>query len=603
MRRSSPTRRSVSTEPRIDNGVAKPLHRSEVSFALVGDFGAGYFLQGTGKIAEQNPNARAVAEGIRGFVPIEGNAYIVSLGDQIYEPYDGLPSQEYPFTAETCPVSGMEAYDQTIGELYAPYILFPEGSSSAFALKGSKKQRFLAILGDHDWWHQPRSKVYNQLAYPLNTAAYPAQIAPDQPVYHLNDSEGRPVGFMEYFSNQGEGSSSGNCRYWDQVRGNVHWFALSSDSNEVLLGTLTNGYYSSPLPGGLLPDGMTPGEQNQRCSVQGTWLSCVTEKSSSRWKFLITHHAPFTSSSKENHLGGHPCSTYMQWDYAALGIDAVFSGHVHNYERLYKDGVLYVVNGAGGTFKQLAGYVDPPLAISRKRVTQTYGFMTCMEDEGKMVFTYRAVPQQIELPYRPQESWVADTFTLLNGGTLNSRVEIESPACIILTRGGGTLDLEGFDVELSAELQGRGKLLKKGSGAIRIGVSNPDFEGTLEIQEGLLELTSDLAIAATAHLVGRGGEFRASGICQRFNTPLMVEGLFSMCVMDGGSLCFADTSRVAWEPDAQLWIKGDLCPKSIRFSNSASGLTARQLSCIRLEQDPELDLKLDEEGFLILAQS
>jgi hypothetical protein len=229
--------------------------------------------------------------------------------------------------------------------------------------------------------------------------------------------------------------------------------------------------------------------------------------------------------------------------------------------------------------------------------------MTCVEEEGKMAFTYHALPQQTELPYRSQESWVADTFTLLNGGTLNSRKEIESTACIVLTRGGGTLDLEGFDVNLSAELQGRGKLLKKGSGVIRIGVPNPDFEGTLEIQEGLLELTADEALTATVHLVGRGGEFRASGICQRFNTPLVVEGLFSMRVMDGGSLCFADSSHVVWGPDAQLWIKGDFCPKSIRFSNTASGLTVRQLSRIRLEQDPGQQVALDEEGFLTLAKS
>jgi hypothetical protein len=580
--------------------VNKPEELSPVSFALVGDFGAGYFL-GTERIPEQNPNARGVAEGIRKFVPIASDAYIVSLGDQIYEPYDGLPSTEYPFTAETCPVSGMEAYDQTIGELYAPYILFPQGSRSAYAGRGSKKQRFLAILGDHDWWHQPRTKVYNQLAYPLNTAAYPAQVAPDQPLYHLNDSEGRPVGFMEYFSNQGEGSSSGNCRYWDQVRGNIHWFALSSDSNEVLLGTLTNGYYSSPLPGGLLPDGMTPGEQNQRCSLQGKWFSNVLEKSSSPWKFVITHHAPFTSSSKANHLGGHPCSTYMQWDYASLGIDMVFSGHVHNYERLYKDGVLYVVNGAGGTFKQLAGYVDPPLAISRKRITQAYGFMTCVEGAGTMAFAYHALTPQTELPYRPQEPSVEDSFILLNKGMLNSREEMESPDSIIITQGGGVLDLNGFDVALSAQLQGRGELTKKGSGALSLGMTHPDFEGTLEIQEGSLELAADQVLSETVHLMGSGGELIVSGICQRFDTFLLIKGAIAMRLMNGGRIEFADSSESAWGAEAYLRIIGNMAPGSIRFGNNSSGLTPQQLSCIRMEEDPEQRFTLDEQGFVIPA--
>jgi Calcineurin-like phosphoesterase len=572
----------------------------DADFCLVGDFGAGYFLSNE-KIASQNPNALAVAEGIRKFAPLEGNAYVVSLGDQIYEPYDGTPSTDYPFNVETWPVSGVEAYDQTIGELYSPYILFPKGSKSAYAAKGSTKQRFLAILGDHDWWHQPRIKILNQPAYPLNTASYPAQIAPNQPLYQLYGSKGEPVGYTEYFSNQGQGSSSGSCCYWDQIKGQVHWFALSSDPNEVLLGTLANGYYSSSLPGGLLPDGLSPAEQNLRSSVQGKWFRETASASSAPWKFVITHYPPFTSSSSENGLGGHPSATYMQWDYTANGVDAVFSGHVHNYERLYKDGVLYVVNGAGGTFKALAGYVDPPLSISQRRVTGAYGFMTAKEGKGKMTFTYYSVPPQTTLPYKEQPVTVADCFTLLNNGTIKTAAEMDHPSSIIITRGGGTLDLNGFDITASRKLQGVGRLIKKGSGILSLAEANPDFSGILELREGSLRLMAEGALPNTVALEGRGGELAVEGAHHSFTTPLELRGSMTIRLSRGASLHFADSSATAWSLGSRLWISGDTDAGSIRFGNNSTGLTPKQLSKIRLKADPRARFKeLGADGRLIV---
>ena len=38
----------------------------------------------------------------------------------------------------------------------------------------------------------------------------------------------------------------------------------------------------------------------------------------------------------------------MQWPYEAWGMDFVFAGHDHHYERLSIDGIVYTVNGLGG---------------------------------------------------------------------------------------------------------------------------------------------------------------------------------------------------------------------------------------------------------------
>lgn len=38
----------------------------------------------------------------------------------------------------------------------------------------------------------------------------------------------------------------------------------------------------------------------------------------------------------------------MQWPFAEWGADVVISGHDHTYERISRDGILYIVNGLGG---------------------------------------------------------------------------------------------------------------------------------------------------------------------------------------------------------------------------------------------------------------
>ena len=39
----------------------------------------------------------------------------------------------------------------------------------------------------------------------------------------------------------------------------------------------------------------------------------------------------------------------MQWPFADWGADVVVSGHAHTYERIMRDGIVYFVNGLGGS--------------------------------------------------------------------------------------------------------------------------------------------------------------------------------------------------------------------------------------------------------------
>jgi hypothetical protein len=66
-----------------------------------------------------------------------------------------------------------------------------------------------------------------------------------------------------------------------------------------------------------------------------------------RWKFATCHHPLYTSDP--NHWGGDT-SLQEAWEpaFIAAGINAVFSAHVHVYERYWENGIHYVVLGTGG---------------------------------------------------------------------------------------------------------------------------------------------------------------------------------------------------------------------------------------------------------------
>ena len=131
----------------------------------------------------------------------------------------------------------------------------------------------------------------------------------------------------------------GNERYYDFRRGPVHFFVIDSSGKE--------------------PDGVTS------TSVQAQWLQARLAASTSPFRFVYLHAAPYSS-------GPHGSSAILQWPFAAWGATAVFAGHEHNYQRLSVGGLPYFVCGASGFSLKPIG---PPIAGSQVAFSADFGAM------------------------------------------------------------------------------------------------------------------------------------------------------------------------------------------------------------------------------------
>jgi hypothetical protein len=550
----------------------------QASFVVLGDFGSGFNNpQGRFVRGSINVNAKAVADGIARVLPYRGGGPIICVGDAIYVPFDDQPSSEYPHYTTTWLAENLSPYDQAVGVLYHHYIQFPKGSRSRFAKRGSRRQRFMTVLGDHDWWHVPRTEVHDRPLFEMDFATY-GQIPTNhgQPFYQLTPD----APYLDYFGNQG-----GNLRYFRRRESDIEWFALSSDINETLLGTLENAYYHGPFP-----EGYSPGRENLLHSKQGRWFRKAVRTSKARWKFVNTHYPPYTSSSPAHN--GHNPALYMRWGYEKYGVDAVFSGHVHAYERLYVHGVTYVVTGAGGTFEALATF-RKPAAGSQKRVKNLYGFVSAQNSEtGKIFFRYLTVRP----PDQKTPPTVADQFVLVRGGTLDTKAEIEAQNGIHITAGGGAIKTAGFSAAVTGNLLGTGRLTKMGSGTLKLDQANPDFTGHIELRDGEITLMNEQAVGAKAGWTLGSGTLRVANGSQVSDRPLHLAGEATIVLGTGASLSFDTSSGETWTGRVTI---NSATGSSVRFGTDANALTAGQLARIAFADAPAATARLNSHGFLV----
>jgi len=165
--------------------------------------------------------------------------------------------------------------DRNIGKWYHTFINPYHGQYG----EGATSNMFFPCLGNHDWF-APHAQPY-----------------------------------LDYFT------LPGNGRYYDFVRGPVHFFAIDSDPHE--------------------PDGV------RTTSVQANWLRTHLWSSDYPWNIVYFHHPPYSSG----YLGDEADSLlgpWMRWPFREWGASVVLSGHAHSYERLAVDSLCYIIDGLGG---------------------------------------------------------------------------------------------------------------------------------------------------------------------------------------------------------------------------------------------------------------
>ena len=106
-------------------------------------------------------------------------------------------------------------------------------------------------------------------------------------------------------------------------------------------------------------------EELKSGGVQYEWLKSQLLKSAATWKFVAHHHCPVSSDENdfgntwegEPSSGGDPRFDDLKKLYQDEGVDVVFYGHVHAYERSYpltdgsvdeENGVVYIKSGGAG---------------------------------------------------------------------------------------------------------------------------------------------------------------------------------------------------------------------------------------------------------------
>lgn len=198
--------------------------------------------------------------------------------------------------------------DENIGTLYRKFIYPYRGTQGE---EVSTRQNFYAAVGNHDIDPVPRLDIVR-----------------------------------EYFNLPPTGADKTEpCRgYYDFVRGDVHFFILHSGFNNSLSNQQADG--------------------NQIDSAQAEWFYEKARTSTAKWKIAICHHAPYGSGTNWN-----AAQAVMRWQFKDY-VDAVVSGHSHNYERLEVDGLPYIVNGLGGAAKIGFG---TPSEYSLVRYSDKYG--------------------------------------------------------------------------------------------------------------------------------------------------------------------------------------------------------------------------------------
>ena len=125
-------------------------------------------------------------------------------------------------------------------------------------------------------------------------------------------------------------------------------------------------------------------------------------------KFVMFHYPVFSSDAL--HGSGYSLDVIFHPIFVETGVDVVINGHAHNYERLQRDGVTYLVVGGGGAVPRA---LADSLVEGSITATEGYNFYLRVQatSDGINVETV-SVAQAGEESFQPTDGRLLDSFSL-----------------------------------------------------------------------------------------------------------------------------------------------------------------------------------------------
>lgn len=233
-------------------------------------------------------------------------------------------------------------------------------STAVAAMVKSWSPEFILMLGDNSYTNNTDLTSFDNDIGPLwHEYLFPyigeyGEVATEQKLFaaignHDRDPNGKAQNFAAYFNIIGK-------PYYDFKKKMVHF----------ILGDA--GYNSSNI--NVNPDGVAVG------SVMGQWMQRTLAQSDSVWKLGVFHQPPYSSTvgAVDNPaIVGDGTLSYgaLRYPFKSWGMDALFSGHAHNYEHIVVGGFPYIINGAAE--RTPAPFVTPQPSYTQFRYNTLNG--------------------------------------------------------------------------------------------------------------------------------------------------------------------------------------------------------------------------------------
>jgi len=118
-------------------------------------------------------------------------------------------------------------------------------------------------------------------------------------------------------------------------------------------------------------------------ATQATWLENSLKSSKAIWKIAVFHHPVYSSGKK--HGSAEELKKLLEPIFIRYGVNVVFSGHDHVYERTKPQrGIQYFVSGGGGKVRR--GDIDLGSSIRQTSFDDQNHFMVIEVDDKQISF-------------------------------------------------------------------------------------------------------------------------------------------------------------------------------------------------------------------------